>query len=399
MDHIRSVSSCLTSRTLLAISTSMILSGICLYIGVQYQGGQGISINSNQQAEEENCGAAWKQKFNTLEETLAMANISVHIGNLRKSGGNHDKHAHSSLAQHLENRTGYQYPTASDDKLIDFLAALEHRLPWESVAPPSSKWLHQDKSWYLAWFDPELHLWLRAQAWMLTSSRGNYLDVGCGMGRIIRKFRWIFDATTCLEADPERIAEARKTEEWVAGGPVMYHNVRFLSFQSLPESYDVISCIHVIQHIPIYELTPWLQSMRNLLKPKGVLILATTLESSTSLTVHHSSGQDPKVSIEKFNEIAATPGADVLPVHGFTDEELRKLISSSGFHVLEQSGFAFLNSGRALSQFVIAAKTALPRQQSLLPTVTLDQVYTSRREEVSLLRCRDLKRRKGTYGG
>eukprot|EP00662_Eupelagonemidae_sp_cell21_P036855 gene36855-22985_t len=63
--------------------------------------------------------------------------------------------------------------------------------------------------------DPEADLWFRIQAWAQSRARdrhkrGPYVDVGCGIGRIVLRFGPLFGAGVvhCVEPDAPRMAVA-----------------------------------------------------------------------------------------------------------------------------------------------------------------------------------------------
>merc|ERR1712039_421693 len=127
--------------------------------------------------------------------------------------------------------------------------------------------------------DSELPLWRAMQAYFSAlSSRAAYLDVGCGTARIIMLFAGLFDSVTCVEADPDRISSAKRNWQentWGRSQQSNFVNSRFDAFKVANASFDAVSCIQVVQHIPERELQDWLKSIHRLLKPKGVFVFAT----------------------------------------------------------------------------------------------------------------------------
>jgi len=265
----------------------------------------------------------------------------------------------------------YRYQDTHDSRIHHWIAQHEHGL---SLRNASNN---------INYADAELHLWLRMHAWVTNlNSRRQMLDVGCGLGRIVDRFGWLFQDTICLEADTNRAFQAAqgvemRTRSWelarkaghlpkMRAEGVTQHvlNLKFLDFRPWAHkastlrrgqrgSFDFISIIHVIQHIPTYEVQTWLQQAHRMLRHDGLLMLATTLANRSSLNLEGRSGE---VTTSSFNTIASgSIAAKVIPVRYYTAAELRSLVLAAGLKILEQSPFVYhLCTHVPESQFVIA---------------------------------------------
>lgn len=214
--------------------------------------------------------------------------------------------------------------------------------------------------------DFELRQWQAAQSFLVSrEERRSYLDVGCGMGRVIDRLGGLFETVTCVEADATRIAKARHAKTWGATRDVRFANSRFEEWEA-PQGikYDAITSIHVFQHIPTELPLVWLRKAKALLAPGGVIFVVTTHALQHRLSF--SNGQTVKKLA--FNERARGNGeADgLLAVQYFTQRGLKALFEEAGLHVLmqEQLGFAKDAHGAPVgfSQFIAAglAPTPLP---------------------------------------
>lgn len=277
------------------------------------------------------------------------------------------------------------YPDAPDD-FACFLAGMHHGLP---------DWMGRNAG--LSWYDSELVLWMRTQAYMLSTPRQQYLDVGCGLGRIVCKFGWLFEATTCLEPDSERISTARaglKEEDALKERWLNFDNSTFLEFKPAAEGYDVITSIHVIQHIPLADPSKWLANMNKILNDDGVLILATTFmpDKITHRVVDRINGSID-VSPDVFNEYAMGVHSGALAVHGWTADELKEVVKTAGFSVLEQAPFAFRSDGVPESQYIIGAKPGSRHTREDIPkSVFPSEVHVTHVDEPTLAKVEMIRR-------
>lgn len=267
----------------------------------------------------------------------------------------------------------YSYPK-TDDQLLCFIAKLTHKLNSTSDTDLKS----------LSWYDSELLLWMRTQAFMEKTAKHDYLDIGCGMGRIVSKFGGLFKSTTCLEPDGDRITLAKDSvahEHFP--GQFNFVNSRFLEYDFAPESFDVVTCMQVIQHLPTEMPAQWFQRMYTLLRPNGVLIVSTTVQKLRSFLVKMPNGDVIPISDVQFNFVAKhTKDNGALPVHHWTPEEFAALARSTGFEVLEQASFSYMGAF-PMSQYIVMVKPGakVPVGAASPPVAS---IHLSGLEEISL---------------
>jgi ubiquinone/menaquinone biosynthesis C-methylase UbiE len=95
-----------------------------------------------------------------------------------------------------------------------------------------------------------------------------FLDVGCGTGRWIRRYEEMGFRASGLDATPSMLRTAR---ERGTTGPLIAGEAYRLPFED--ESFDAVSDVTVVQHIPVTLQTQTLKEMLRVLKPGGRLIL------------------------------------------------------------------------------------------------------------------------------
>lgn len=103
--------------------------------------------------------------------------------------------------------------------------------------------------------------------WLDAKARGRLLDVGCGSGVFLRRWKNLGWDVHGVEMDPAAVSVARKVSQ---SDNVVMGTVDDLDSN---EQYDVITLIHVIEHL--LDPLETLEKCRNLLKPGGKLILST----------------------------------------------------------------------------------------------------------------------------
>jgi ubiquinone/menaquinone biosynthesis C-methylase UbiE len=94
------------------------------------------------------------------------------------------------------------------------------------------------------------------------------LDVGCGTGRWVRRYEQLGLRTTGVDAALPMLRLAR---ERGTATPLSAGDARLLPFA--PETFDCVSDITVVQHIPTSEQPEALRELTRVLKPGGRMIL------------------------------------------------------------------------------------------------------------------------------
>lgn len=93
-----------------------------------------------------------------------------------------------------------------------------------------------------------------------------YADLGCGTGELARHLRKTFLFKKTLLVDGHRF----ETQEQDKTGDYEFQHVDLESVFDLKEDYDVVTCLDVLEHLK--DTTPCLQSVRNHLKPQGIIV-------------------------------------------------------------------------------------------------------------------------------
>ncbi len=188
------------------------------------------------------------------------------------------------------------------------------------------------------------------------------LDLGCGPGTFLGNYAGRFDTALGVDLARAQIdyAKAKYGTERVrfeAGNAMRYVRER---------QFDAVVSIEVIEHLPVEETQPFLQSVFQLLSPGGTLILATPNYSSLWPV------------IEWF--VSKAGPVDYLEQHinRFTIERLAQELAAAGFRVqhrrtifLISPFFAFISSS--------LAKWVYSLEQRFLPWLGSEIVISAKR--------------------
>jgi SAM-dependent methyltransferase len=222
-----------------------------------------------------------------------------------------------------ESHVGYTYPDPSDKVTFETIKALE---------PVRGYWSSSDGIMRRDFVGKVLEEFRKGR-----DLRG--LDVGCGYGRLIP---WLLDGfcqhVTALEPDPGRLRAAKNSLD-----PNMATRVdfveRFVEDFAPPESFDLVVCSHLIQHVSHDHLRRILTKLRSLCGD-GRIVLSTAHSTTGAdryvkafVTADSGYGEDP-VSPQEFDRLAENPRG-VLPIRFFTLETLERALQAAGLQAMD----------------------------------------------------------------
>jgi 2-polyprenyl-3-methyl-5-hydroxy-6-metoxy-1,4-benzoquinol methylase len=98
--------------------------------------------------------------------------------------------------------------------------------------------------------------------------RGHVLDVGCGEGLLVQRLAAVSQRVVGVDSDPEAFRRARERLESIDNASVQL--VGFEDLDADEQSFDVITFVASLHHLPLYET---LHEARQMLSPGGELAI------------------------------------------------------------------------------------------------------------------------------
>lgn len=161
------------------------------------------------------------------------------------------------------------------------------------------------------------------------------LDVGAGTGKLFKTLS-VKGKYTLVEPDPKR-ADLAKKRACLPRDQVIVDFFQNLSFPH--ESFDLIFCIHLAQHVSEYDWEKILKNISKIIKTNGYFILAFTVKNPLfgTYNLQWTNKKDrtmDEVSQSKFNNIAKKHNPNILPVKKIDINEMINQLSNLSFKVL-----------------------------------------------------------------
>lgn len=169
------------------------------------------------------------------------------------------------------------------------------------------------------------------------SSRDSWLlDAGCGTGRLLPEFQKYFSNILAIDPDYSQIQKAKKlVTEMGFADKLLFNMTAVDQLKWEKESFDVILCSHVIQHVHTEKVPKILHNFHELLKPDGLMFLMTTHSRRSYGYYVKSFLKDSKLVEEKirkteFNSLIKNE-RNILPIHFFSINNLINILRRTGF--------------------------------------------------------------------
>jgi len=112
---------------------------------------------------------------------------------------------------------------------------------------------------------------------------GRMLDIGCGTGHSVLRFGQRFDAVIGVDHSPEMLAQAlAKLEAAQSNNVVLLCQDLFDFIDSVTTRFDFITAIGCFHHLQPHKLPGVLESVSNILRPGGRVLVADPIQVDLS---------------------------------------------------------------------------------------------------------------------
>lgn len=148
----------------------------------------------------------------------------------------------------------------------------------------------------------------------------NFLDAGCGKGRLFNVFQKYFSKITAIEPDKKRFLESLKEVEKLGmKDKTTVINITAEEFKS-DKRFDFILNSHVLQHIPTDCVLPLISNLKDHLNENGVIAVTTchSTKSKDHFVYNYVEKGKPvvkEIDKEEFNSFVDSKF--MLPIHYF----------------------------------------------------------------------------------
>ncbi|MFE4924888.1 class I SAM-dependent methyltransferase [Streptomyces sp. NPDC056661] len=184
------------------------------------------------------------------------------------------------------------------------------------------------------------------------------LDAGCGRGRLLPWVARYSAAITASDADSRRLNIAVRDHTDIDGTTVAFE---YSGIESLNDaSYDLIVCSHVIQHVPMENVSPILRRLTDLASPESVMVLFFNRSAFGEERYGLSYLEDGGARVEEVDQaryqevVTRRVKVDALPFRLIDPEVLVSEVSALGwsmewqwtYHVDDESGDGIVDAER-----------------------------------------------------
>lgn len=168
-----------------------------------------------------------------------------------------------------------------------------------------------------------------------------WLEIGCGLGRMIELLDTGRNSVLGLEPDDERFSDCKKRYRAKDNIEILNITSRELRRTQPATRFDLILNSMVLQHVSTSICDEILQDIRELLSPEGVALVSTTQNCKELFTFQISPKHQTR---QEFDDYAANPGQQSfgIPVRKFSKESFLSALESNGLSVLHWGQFSYI---------------------------------------------------------
>lgn len=172
----------------------------------------------------------------------------------------------------------------------------------------------------------------------IPEDKRNYLlDIGCGLGRLTKKFSLWFENILAIDPDIAHLKQAIKLMQKLTNNScsIKFENLTAQELQT-NTMFDCVICSHVIQHITQQAVYEIFTKARDLLSDNGFLILSTAnfIENEDEFSkVNVKTGDYASLTARDFDK-CVEENNEWMPTRLFKDDDITNTLEKHGFKII-----------------------------------------------------------------
>ncbi len=177
---------------------------------------------------------------------------------------------------------------------------------------------------------------------------GSLMDIGCGLGRVTEIARGRITRIVALEPDNARYLDCKKRFHAPPHCQILNQMSSDYIAKNPDSQFDLVVLGMVIQHVSTASCSQLIRDAAQLVKPNGVVIIATSLAPEPLKGFSRSSEPDkPFLNKEEFDEYANNPHTQDrgIPFRRFSKNELAIEVSPY-FDIIQWTQFSYYRPDR-----------------------------------------------------
>ena len=202
--------------------------------------------------------------------------------------------------------------------------------------------------------EPFLGYWERSEKYILSlvkkrirsnqhisrSTGSVFLDAGCGTGRLLPEFEEYFSRLVAIDPDSSQVEKAKNlVNELGFADKVTFQVKSIAELDCDRNTFDIILCNHVLQHVHTNSVPAIMQKFGAVLKEQGLLFITATHSTRdydyyVKAYLEGCEAVETEIGEEGFDSLVSD-GKGILPIRFFAIRNLVRLLRDSGFELLD----------------------------------------------------------------
>ncbi len=179
---------------------------------------------------------------------------------------------------------------------------------------------------------------------IFNGSNSSFLDAGCGNGRLIKVFEKYFSTVIAIDPDESRLKEAQENIKEFGiqtKTTTLRSSIEDFSFE---HKFNTILCAYVLHIVSNAAAESIIKKLFNMLEEDGILLLLTSwspevYDKYSKAYFEKSRFVDKEINITEFEELIKAGKPNILPIHSFCTDHLKRVIDSNGFELVNIKPF------------------------------------------------------------